>query len=638
MLRIKIAFFALLACVFANPVWAQTIEFVDTNYVPAPDWVEEIDLDLSGEWPSRNPVDGGSTSILQDYQARYSEDSREMYRRDVFKVSDDTKNEIYLFYDFYSDIQISVHSVNVRKQDGTNILVKPEDLRLRIDGFTPVVVIPDLYPGDIVDIRYTADTSNLINLALLSDSIRLFGKLENLIRIRIHVPTRFNFEVVGLPLEDRVQVETRGEENIYSVFADYRDPETRRPYGDEVDFYPTFIEVSTVSSWSDLSSALHKLTNRRLPPTLDIIKKVEDIRQHTEDPSARLDAAIDFLSESLRINLSYTGVQDYDWVLSDFDEIRKYRECFDFACWALLLSFLEELDLSTDLFLASQRIDSNKLRIQDELIYTDLILRVLVGDEVVWFQGQWLGAFSKIEDGAAPKQPGSYRFILPITVDGAEPIFFETPPADEPHARIESRYDLSDTGVWRLNESVFRQGYPDLDDWVTDAEDRLLWLRRTFPKARLVEASETDFDEGHWDDEIKMSFELPLLGGSQNAAANVRPFFFVEHLPRHFANVVSDLNSEGQSYPDHPQFIEVITQVQMPATATWNASDFEEEVANSYMSFRVKQTRSGDTLTREYSYKTLKDKIPEEDLSRYKVDMERALELTAPWSVSYQPN
>ncbi len=631
-------FGAVLAILLSTPALALGIapEFVDE-----PDWVDELELDWEELSEPPETPSSGSTNLLIDHQIRLADDGRTDYRRVVFRVDGGGGNKLTILRSVFRDTkEYFFHSVSILKADGSRTALEFQDI-----GFSrreDAIYIPELERGDIVDVRYSSQFARPLTLELLTDSFStgyLGGKRQRLV---VRLPKKYPAYIVEDAGEQNLKQSLTGSEQVFVVtkgFDEHSEKEaeetrhTRKGIG---------FGLSAFQDWEEVSSRVHALMYRRIPPTLHVIKLAERLGAGKVSADVYVNSLQNLFESEIDATTHWNPLsQRFDWTLPDMNRMFKYEACNDFECIALFYQLLQEADIDVEPVLGWW--GSSLENPFESLRYggPELLFLVTADKKIHWVSFVDF-PYGQSEELEADKVPARYGHILSLSEVGELPIRHERPPASEANGSVKSTFDFS-SGLdqsWTLREEVYEGnlGYPGFGESLTDAMARRALLERSYPGIELIstEIYETPADP-YWGTTYENQFVGQPLVAQETAGANRPFFFFVEYMPNAFVETISSLNEGNGDEYDHPQFVEVETKVLLPQGVNLAMSNFSDSVSTPYFELTVEQKMAEDELTRLYSFKTLKEDVAEEHVADHITNLTRALQLVGPWSISYQP-
>ncbi len=605
---------------------------ISKEMAPVPDWVDNLSLEIP---PLKSQEKHNDVFLFNDLQVRYRPDARDVYRRFVWRSNDPGDNNI--FDDAY-DVNLSdivIHHVTVTKPDRQQLNLAMSDLLPIGKDWLQALLAPNLEKGDIVDASFTQTFSGSYQSSLLFERFSVGARKEGVVRVRICGPADHQFTIKNTLFESEAASVVIEANTCYVLTENFTgdaaiDSETEWAWASGE------IQIETIADWQDLSAEIHRRSTVPHPQSLELLKLAHEFDQEGETSLDKFGAMVLYFQRYFHARTQNNILTDYEWLKPNMKDVLKYRKCIDFECLAMAQDILNELDIDSELYLVWSGNHPKYGIISLEKAYDSrLVLRVPIEDSVYWISFSVILGVD-LEYGSDQFVPFDADVLLPITSKGADPIVAERLPSTDPTSQLRSTYTISDDeDSWTLEEIVLGD-YLYVDN-VQYGDKRQVVLERGFPGIKQTKSIYFESDEDGVPDKTTHYFSLPKEWRVNVSSKHKALGFVVEQLPKLFREEIEAFNENSDALSQHPVYNVVKTTLERPAVGSWDTKSFEESVVNEYFDFSLSQKFDGQKLERTYTYKTLKKWVDDEDREMLVADLERALELVRPWSVSYQP-
>lgn len=197
------------------------------------------------------------------------------------------------------------------------------------------------------------------------------------------------------------------------------------------------LEVTDYGAWSDVADVFLPLYARasELEAGSPIYARAAEIREATDDPRARAEAALRLVQDEVRYLALSMG--DGGLVPASADETwrRRLGDCKGKT--ALLLALLKELQIPARAVLVATRDDALERRLPLVGVFDHVMVEAVIDGRSYWLDGTRSGD-RKLEDLTPP----AFGWVLPLTTDATLTHIDEAPPA-RPRREFDLRFDAS---------------------------------------------------------------------------------------------------------------------------------------------------------------------------------------------------
>lgn len=630
-------------------LWSTTSFSHETEAIVAsgavPDWVDELELGVIPEAVEPQETTNGNVAILNDLQVRYTSEERLHYRHFAYRVltSEGARANIVRVYfsDPFKAQSATIHRIRQTKSDGRVLDLSIEDCFGGTKKWYHGFKIPYHDVGDLIEIQYTAKYNYEYRLEFLKDILFVSGTNHSRHRLTVSYPEPLAIALSGVPsyLEFR---ESEVDGFVYKSWSGKLErnvsPNHRNSGNGEFGYR---VRVTSIPSWELYSARAYRLATRHYPLPLELIRVAAEIETNHQSEQERLTAVLDYMTNEFYAYGSGQGPQKYDWSLPDLEAVKKFRRCDDFACIAIFVGLLEQLGIDYSYALGGiegpilGRVGSPASHPINGLEFT---LLVLVQTDLEGYLVEFNG-FEVRREPLSSADP-IYSYLLPLKAAGAVLQEFRRKAPQVPQYRFTRFFDLTDgdDNGFALTETFWVRGDPFFMDEIKNPEKRLEKLGLSYPGvALLADTIETNVSA---DDETRstVSFSLPERWSFSPGSSRTEFFVFNDLMSGilSFSKVTGPEPGATQIF--YPGFFEAEITIELPEGKNWNLTEFSEEISNPYLKFTLIQRIDGERLTRKYICRVLAARVDEADIAMFYDDLERALDLAGPWSVSYQPN
>ncbi len=609
---------------------------------PIPDWVDAWQTDTLPETGGDVDNGRGHVGILDDVQVRYTSEGRQHYRHLIFKVLNARGARDNIVSTYFSDSKKAdhgvIHLIRQTKKDGRAFQVSVEEILTRgswLSGFR----LPNLDVGDIIEIQYTSFYRYKGETDIFFDVLFVSSFEASDHRFSMLFPKSMPLFVDGMPPYLDFSESKDGGDHLLSwngrLKENNNDDDTFLENGE----FGYRVRVTTIDSWEEYSARVFRLVKRHYPPPPELIQIASEIEVAHSTKMDRINAVVNFMSAEIG-SYGKWGLERYDWSLPDFVKVRKFRRCDDFACIALLAAFFDQLDIDYDYALAGRgglvlgEYADPMATPNNGMVFRPVLLAHADSGDIL-IEIEWHDLRSR-----PLSENSDLEYLLPVHPQGAELQKLEREFPQEGKFSINRYFDLRRSGkdYFELQEEFFGRNTYLLFEEVNHIDRRLDKLNLSYPGLTGVDLGVSETSNKENERAASYAFKIPARW-LQVAGASNAEFFIFNHvvsralkLPRHIgsSSLFDQLLFQGT--------FEVEIVVDLPANKNWTMSAFSETVSNAYFTFDVIQKLDGDRLTRTYNYQARNVDFDDVDRNDVIADLDRMIELAAPWSVSYRPN
>jgi hypothetical protein len=430
----------------------------DILYGKVPDWV------LSAPVPTANTTPAGGTVqvIYTDTQVRLGADSDDTftaYRVKILSPAALALGKVTAAWNPSTD-DLTVHKLTIYR-DGQaidvlsstkfQILQREDNLDASmLDGqLTAVLQVPDVQVGDELEFAASLHHHDPVLTGASHGVLQLPATaLPGAYRIRLLWPDSKKVAWRAIDLNGASPTEAGRQRDMTVTLVNPKAVLT--PDGAPPRYsVHRILQYSSFSSWADVAHAFAPLFERAAQLAADspVRAEAKKIASQTNDPNARVQAALKLVQE--RVRYVYVGLNGANYQPATADETwrRRFGDCK--AKTVLLIALLRELGVQAEAVLVNSKQDDaagDLLPTPD--VFDHVLVRATIGTKSYWLDGTRLGQYFLSNLPPAPS-----RFVLPLR-DGA--VGLEEVPREAPtHPQLITVIDV-DAGAGLTKPAQFK--------------------------------------------------------------------------------------------------------------------------------------------------------------------------------------
>ena len=434
------------------------------RYAPAPEWTRLLPTASAtsevGEAPLR--------VVYQDTQERVNGSTIDLfsaYRIKILKAEALAIGNITLVWS-PSGGSATVHhvriirdgqAIDVLKQVRFKVLERETGLEQSVlDGnLTASLQVPGLQVGDELEFAGTISRGEPVFGNHIGDAVQLPGAgLPGFFRVRLSWPA--NRPIVWRGTKDLTPIVQGRSGPDRTLDIDLKDP----PAAVIAEGAPArsnvrrLLEFTDYASWPELSKQYWPAFEAaaRLQPNSPLRAEVAKIAAASEDPRARVEAALQLVQE--RVRYVFVGLDGGNYRPASADETwsRRFGDCK--AKTALLIALLRELGIRSEPVLVNSK-GGNGIgeRLPNPIWFDHVVVRASIGGEDYWLDGTRLG------DRHLDMLPSpAFEWGLPLSVAGSQLVF--NPAVTSLYPQTTVVYDIDATGgfskdaLWTVTQII----------------------------------------------------------------------------------------------------------------------------------------------------------------------------------------
>lgn len=623
----------------------------DTLTVPAsvpvaatPNWITRVDA------PPADPKNSQLEYLLIDRQLRVEDQSTSSYSHFVVHLGNqaavDDESHVQIEYEPANE-RIILHRLTLRRgkqnidqlqRARISTLRRERDLENGIinGALTTSIVLEDVRVGDILEYSYTRVTGQDGLGTAFSDSFVT----------QWSVPVRHSYLRVLHPASRNITVRnTREEQPVIRDHGAWRelvwrwDGLSSLPSEDDRPgwfvHYP-FIQFSEYTSWQAVVRWAQRLyPNVSLSSELQTL--VEQVRASGPTQREQIIQALRFVQDEIRYTGIEIGAGGYQPQPPAVVLQRRFGDCKEKSY--LLVTVLDALGIDASPALVNT---SRKQATRDVLpspgAFNHMIVRVAHDGKVYWLdptrtlQGGTLESIAQADFGAA----------LVIDAQGA----FETIPAlvlDAPDQVVVERFDLT-AGVFKPAKMTVESTYLGTEAdrmrryFANNSAEEvtrqyLNFYKDNFPSIAVTTPFRVTDDRQANKVVVTESYgiERAFVEGTNE---KVLYFEFTAHVVQSAARAPGTILRTTPLRLSHPTHVSYRAEVRLPEP--WSIKNLEQKIDSTGFSYRSSLRYAQDTLTTDYSFKTLSADLAAADVPEHARKLEAVRE-DAYYYLSYTP-
>jgi len=623
----------------------------DTLTLPArvpveapPGWTTRVDA------AAADPNNSRLEYLLIDRQVRVEDQGTSSYSHFVTHLGNqsavDDESHVQIDYQPATE-RIVLHRLSLRRGEQNidqlqrariSTLRRERDLENGIiDGaLTTSIVLEDVRVGDILEYSYTRLTGKDSLGTAFSDSFLT----------QWSVPVRHSYLRVLHPTSRNITVRsTRSEQPAIRDHGAWRElvwrwdglsslPEEDDQPGWFV-HYP-YIQLSEYPSWQ----AVVRWAQRLYPKvslSAELQTLVEQLRTSGATPSEQIIQALRFVQDEIR----YTGIEigpgGYQPQPPAVVLQRRFGDCKEKSY--LLVTVLDALGIEARPALVNTyRKQATRDLLPSPAAFNHIIVRVAHDGKVYWLDP------TRTLQGGTLQNVGQAHFGAALVIDAQGA--FETMPApvlDAPDEVVVERFDLT-AGVFKpakmTVESTYLGGEADRmrryfannsPDEVT--HQYLNFYKDTFPSIAVTTPFSVTDDRQANKLVVTESYGLERAFHEGNNDKLIY-FEFTAHVVQSAARAPGTIVRTTPLELSHPTHVSYRAEVRLPEP--WPIENSEQKIDAAGFAYRSAVRYAHDTLTTDYSFKTLSDDLPAADVPEHARKLEAVRE-DAYYYLSYEP-
>lgn len=585
----------------------------------APRWVTRVEAEPA------DPDNSQLHYLLIDRQLRVEDRGSSSYSRFVLHLGNqsavDDESHVQITYRPATE-RITLHTLTLRRGDQSiDLLQRARISTLRreldlekgiIDGdLTTSIVLEDVRVGDVLEYSYTRAIGEDGLGTAFSDSFTTQWSVPAAHSyLRVLHPVARNIAVKNTNASEQpvVRVDGAWRELVWEWRALSSLPQEESRPGWYV-HYP-YIQLSESPNWQAVARWAQRLYPQ-VPLTPELRSLVEELRAPDGTQAESIVRALRFVQDEIR----YTGIEigpgGYRPQPPAVVLKRRYGDCKEKSY--LLVTLLEALGVDARPALVSTyRGQASRDMLPSAAVFNHMIVRVAHAGQVYWLdptrtlQGGTLDSIQQAHFGAA------------LVIDAAGR--FETlPPAvlDAPNEVIIERFDLQD-GVFEkarmtvettyLGTQADRmRNYFAANHPAEVARQYLNFYKDQFPNIG-VDAPVT-IEDDRQGNKIVVTEHYALDPAFTKDDKEQQHYFELNaHLVRSAARAPKTIVRTAPLQQDHPTHVRYQAVVHLPEP--WSVNELDENITTPGFAYTSSVRYRRDTITADYSFKTLTDDIP----------------------------
>jgi hypothetical protein len=572
----------------------------------------------------------GVEHLLVDDQVRLGPGPCTAFHRRVYRVL--TEKAIRDVSEFQAQFEptyetVVLHGVTLRRngselsrldEAALHVLQRAPELEEHVyDQSTSVVLfLDDVRVGDVIETSYSVVGENPV----------FAGRYAAHIPLGWSMPVAKSFARIVVPNERTIHIlpHAGAAEPVVAERDGARDfrwerrdtpavvAEPALPQG--FDPYPA-CDVSEFTDWADVARWGVGLFTYPEPSSSELLAKVDELARSHATPAERIEAAVALVRDEVRYLGLEFGPNSHRPAPPDQVWQRRFGDCKDKAL--LLVTLLRRSGIQAcPALVHSESIAEPERALPSPLEFNHVIVQLRLESHTHWIDPTLLHARGTLDRRACPRY--GFALVLDDSTRALTPIVPR--PDDLPNTRIETRIvatkmdddaqvtiETTDFGANadRMRAQIAELGIPAVD------KRFLNYYARSYPSIRSLALMSVRDDPQN--DEITTTerYAVPHFwkrspdGGRTSATFEAREI----------ADLVAAPSTSVRTMPLAVPFpLRVVSHVEATLPGTWKLAPEHRSLETAAFRFAFETQFSGSIMQLTYSYSTLADRVPPEDM------------------------
>jgi Domain of Unknown Function with PDB structure (DUF3857)/Transglutaminase-like superfamily len=606
------------------------------DVVPVPAWVEVLNPDLNVQPETQGS--GGTEFLLRDVQERLDKVDTG-YQHNVSRVLNtagvDDNAQITVTFDPKIE-KLHLHSVQVRRAGKSidelklgriRVLQQEDELADNIvnGALTFHLLLTDLRVGDVIDSSYSIDRHEPAWQDKHSGSIEtqwstLIRRTRSRISLPVHSTLYFRARPDVAPRvweRDGYKFYEWDQDNAPAIAFERQAPHWIQQFGG--------IEYSQFADWAEVIRTALPLFDVSAGQSGEIQQLIARFKKASEDPQARIIAAMRFVQDEIRYTGIEEGIAAYRPTPPQEVLARRFGDCKDKTLLAVTL--LRGLGIEAAPALVSTHwLGETRNRLPSPQVMDHAIVQIHWAGKVYWFDATATGQGGNLDTVWQAR----FGWALPIDAGMADLQAMAEPELSEPVEEVSTSVDMrngKDKPAQLKVTTVYSRN---------EADSMRLNLRSE--GAEALAKKYLDYYQDEFDG-VTSSAPLKVTDDRSLNRLSVEEFYSVQKIfkkaergpsklylePDSLRSYLVAPNLKRRTTPFSQQYpIYVAEQFEVLFPSDWSMSASKQHVHNAAFDYSSDESYSDRRLKTRYEYKALSDHVDAKDFPEFLTAQKKA--------------